>query len=177
MNYSAMHALVALSNKQLGETLWHYLKEFGAGTVQLVSTPEDAEHRMSEFTFTHFFIDYDLGVNGGDDFAKFIRMCDGPMAEAAIVMIMPQPSADKVYGARDGGVNEILELPLTARQLYSRLKYIAAHPKPFVRAGAYIGPCRRREAMNVYHGTERRSLGRHAGASRRADQLALVQAW
>jgi two-component system chemotaxis response regulator CheY len=153
-----MHALVALSNKQLGETLWHYLKEFGAGMVQLVARPEDAVRRMHEFTFTHFFIDYDLGDNGGADFARFVRLCDGPMAQASIILIMPQPSASKVFTARDAGVNEILGLPLTAKQLDTRLKHLAVNPKPFVRASSYIGPCRRREVMSVYHGVERRTV-------------------
>ena len=167
MNYRSMHALVALSNKQLGETLWHYLKEFGAGMVQLVSRPEDAVRRMHDFSFTHFFIDYDFGENGGADFARFVRLCDGPVAEASIVLIMQQPSADKVFTARDAGVNEILGLPLTAKQLDGRLRYLAAHPKPFIRASSYIGPCRRRQAMGVYHGVERRGHDSMRGKSAR----------
>lgn len=173
MNYRSMHALVALSNKQLGETLWHYLKEFGAGMVQLVSRPEDAVRRMHDFSFTHFFIDYDFGENGGADFARFVRLCDGPVAEASIVLIMPQPSAAKVFTARDAGVNEILGLPLTAKQLDTRLKHLAAHPKPFVRASSYIGPCRRREVMSVYHGVERRD---HGGMHRQNARKTLMRA-
>ncbi len=151
--------LVALSNKQLGETLWHYLKDSGVGMVQLVNTPKEAVRRMQDFTFTHFFIDFDFGDHGGVDFAKFIRMCDGPVSEAAVVMIMPTPSAQKVFQARDGGVNEILGLPLTAKQMDARLRHMDKNPKPFVRAPSYIGPCRRREVMKVYHGQERRRGG------------------
>lgn len=156
VDYRAMKVLVALSNKQLGETIWHYLKDSGVGQVQLVSTPKEAVQRMQTFSFTHFFLDYDLGEHGGVDFAKFIRMCDGVVSEAPIIMIMPSPSKDKVFNARDGGVNEILGLPLTAKQMDTRLQFIDCHPKPFVRASTYIGPCRRREAMHVYHGQERR---------------------
>ena len=156
VDYRAMHVLVALSNKQLGETIWHYLKDSGVGMVQLVDSPKEAVRRLHDFTFTHFFIDFDLGEHGGVDFAKFIRMCDGTVAEAPIVMIMPAPSAEKVYAARDGGVNEILGLPLTAKQIDARLLHMARHPKPFVRANVYIGPCRRREVMQVWHGQERR---------------------
>ncbi|NVJ98552.1 MAG: hypothetical protein HWE25_10395 [Alphaproteobacteria bacterium] len=156
VDYRAMKVLVALSNKQLGETIWHYLKDSGVGQVQLVSTPKEAVQRMHTFEFTHFFLDFDLGEHGGSDFAKFIRMCDGKVSEAPIIMIMPAPSKDKVFTARDAGVNEILGLPLTGKQIHSRLQYLGGHPKPFVRASTYIGPCRRREIMKVYHGQERR---------------------
>lgn len=156
VDYRAMKVLVALSNKQLGETIWHYLKDSRAGQVQLVSTPKEAVQRMHDFQFTHFFLDFDLGENGGADFAKFIRMCDGRVSEAPIIMIMPSPSHEKVFAARDSGVNEILGLPLTAKQIHARLQHLGAHPKPFVRASTYIGPCRRRESMQVFHGKERR---------------------
>ena len=62
-------------------------------------------------------------------------------------------------------VNEILGLPLTAKQLEARLNHIYLHPKPFVRCPTYIGPCRRREKMQVYHGVERRKNA-PAGARR-----------
>lgn len=156
IDYRAMKVLVALSNKQLGETIRHYLKDSGVGQVQLVDSLKEALHRMQAFQFTHFFLDFDFGDHGGADFAKFIRMCDGQVSEAPIVMIMPSPSKDKVFAARDAGVNEILGLPLTAKQMDARLQHLGAHPKPFVRATTYIGPCRRREAMQVYHGKERR---------------------
>ncbi|SDE05671.1 hypothetical protein [Kordiimonas lacus] len=156
VDYRAMKVLVALSNKQLGETIWHYLKDSGVGQVQLVDTMKEAVHRMQAFQFTHFFLDFDFGDHGGSDFAKFIRMCDGAVSEAPIIMIMPTPSKDKVFTARDAGVNEILGLPLTGKQIDTRLQYISAQPKPFVRAATYIGPCRRREVMQVFHGKDRR---------------------
>lgn len=169
VDYRAMKVLVALSNKQLGETIWHYLKDGGVGQVQFVGTPEEAVRRMLDFEFTHFFLDYDLGEHGGADFAKFIRMCDGRVSEAPIIMIMPTPSKDKVFEARDAGVNEILGLPLTAKQVEARLQYISARPKPVVRAPSYIGPCRRREVMQVYHGRERRRGAQvRAGSMRQA---------
>ncbi len=166
VDYRAMKVLVALSNKQLGETIWHYLKDSGVGQVQLVDTMKEAVHRMQAFQFTHFFLDFDFGDHGGADFAKFIRMCDGQVAEAPIVMIMPAPSKDKVFAARDSGVNEILGLPLTAKQMDARLQHISAQSKPFVRSSTYIGPCRRREVMQVFHGKDRRRAPAGAKAVR-----------
>lgn len=165
VDYRAMRVLVALSNKQLGETIWHYLKTAGVGQAQLVGAPKGALDRLTNFSFTHIFVDFDFGDHGGVDFAKFIRMCDGPIAEVPIMMIMPAPNREKVLEARDGGVNEILGLPLTGKQIHDRLLHMAGHPKPFVRGTSYIGPCRRRETMKVYHGPDRRGSGRPASGA------------
>jgi len=77
------------------------------------------------------------------------------------VMVIPSPDKEKVMTARDGGCHEILGLPLTAKLLTTRLNHMIGNPKPFIRAQTYIGPCRRREVVQIYHGAERRqSRGR-----------------
>ena len=156
IDYQAMRALVALSNDQLGQTIWHFLKKQRTEQAQLVSTPEEAVQRMLSIDYNLIFLDFDFGKLGGVDFTKFVRLCDGAVSEAPIVMVMPNPSKEKVFACRDAGVNEIIGLPLSAKQVETRLGHIYNHPKPFVRCTTYIGPCRRREQMQVYHGQERR---------------------
>lgn len=159
-DYGAMNALVALSNAQLGRTIWHFLREQGIGGGRLVTSARDAVVRMEQARFSLFFVDYELPEFGGVDFIKFIRMCDGPMAEAFVVMVIPTPDRQKVVSARDAGAHEILGLPLTAKLLHSRINHMIGNPKPFVRAPSYIGPCRRREVVKIHHGVERRATNR-----------------
>ena len=45
IDFQAIKALVALTNKQLGQTVWHFLRDNGVD-VQLVTTPEEAVQRM-----------------------------------------------------------------------------------------------------------------------------------
>jgi len=157
VNFQAMRALVALSNKQLADYIWHFLKDNGAENVQLVHHSKDAVRRMSEHEFTHFFVGHHLEEFGGPDFARFIRMSNGAPAEAPIIMIMSNPDRDKVVDSRDSGVSEIMSIPFTGLQLEERLAHMTAKPKEFIRASAYIGPDRRRAATFAYRGTERRN--------------------
>ncbi|WP_417462529.1 response regulator [Kordiimonas sp.] len=160
LDYGAMNALVALSNAQLGRTIWHFLREQGIGGGRLVTSARDAVARMEQARFSLFFVDYELPEFGGVDFIKFIRMCNGPVAEAFVVMVIPTPDKQKVVSARDAGAHEILGLPLTAKLLHSRMNHMIGNPKPFIRAPSYIGPCRRREVVKIHHGVERRSSPR-----------------
>jgi DNA-binding response OmpR family regulator len=168
VNYASHNALVALSNVQLGRTIWHFLREQGIGGGRLVTSARDAVVRMEQTRFSLFFVDYELPEFGGVDFIKFIRMVDGPMSEAFVVMVIPNPSREKVWAARDAGAHEILGLPLTAKLLHARLDHMIGNPKPFIRAASYIGPCRRREVVKIHHGVERRKDTAGPSPTRRA---------
>ncbi|TNE62411.1 MAG: hypothetical protein EP335_12530 [Alphaproteobacteria bacterium] len=159
LEFERMRVLIALSNPQLAEFILHYLKDNRVGAVQLAQSTPVALNRLKDGRFTHFFLDYEFGDRGGADFARFMRVMDGPMAEAPIMMIIPNPDRAKVFSARDSGVNEILGLPLTAKLLQTRLAHMTNNPKPFIRAPGYIGPCRRRDPAQIYHGDERRGSG------------------
>ncbi|WP_262690784.1 response regulator [Kordiimonas aestuarii] len=156
IDYGSLNAMVALSNAQLGRTIWHFLREQGIGGGRLVTSARDAVVRMESARFSLFFVDYELPDFGGVDFIKFIRMVDGPMSEAFVVMVIPNPDREKVWAARDAGAHEILGLPLTAKLLHARMNHMVGNPKPFIRATSYIGPCRRREVVKIHHGVERR---------------------
>lgn len=156
VNFQTMRALVALSNKQLADYIWHFLKDNGAENVQVVHHSKDAVSRMGEHEFTHFFIGHHLEQFGGPDFARFIRMGNGAPAEAPIIMIMSNPDREKVLDSRDSGVTEIMSIPFTGQQLEERLAVSTIKPKEFIRASTYIGPNRRRVGTFAYRGAERR---------------------
>lgn len=75
---------------------------------------------------------------------------------APIIMMSAAPDAARIAAARDAGVTEFLRKPFAANHLKSRLDSIAANPRPFVEAGGYAGPDRRRQAKDV-GAAERRS--------------------
>lgn len=157
VDYSSLNALIAMSNKQLGRTVWHFLRDSGVRAIKVVTTAEDATSRMLASNFSLIVVDHDLPEMGGVDFIRFLRMCEGPLSEAFAVMVVPAPSQEKVMAARDAGVHEILGLPLTTSLLNRRLSHMLEKPKPFIRHPSYTGPCRRREVVKIYHGIERRT--------------------
>jgi len=70
---------------------------------------------------------------------------------------------NRVVEARDAGVHEFLAKPLSAKGLYSRIRSIIERPRPFVRAGQYFGPDRRRRDNPSYMGGERRKADTGGG--------------
>lgn len=156
IDYTSMQALVALSNKQLAQYIWHFLKEKKAKNVQVVYSSADAIARARHIAFTHFFIGHSLEDIGGPEFTRFVRMSDGPNAEAPVLMIMSNPSPEMVMECRDVGVSEILGVPLTGKLLETRLNHTELKPKKFIRCNTYIGPDRRRPNSINYKGSERR---------------------
>jgi DNA-binding response OmpR family regulator len=74
-----------------------------------------------------------------------------------VPVIMLATSRDQIPQARDCGVNEFIAKPLSVQMLMSRLVAVIEHPRTFVRAEGYFGPCRRRLHSGEYLGAERRA--------------------
>jgi len=156
VDYQNMHAIVAMQNIQLGKAVMHFLRDNQVGSCVLAPNVTKAIDLMHKNKANLFFVDYEIPHYGGVDFVKFIRMCEGPVSEAFVVMVIGSPDLDKVCAARDCGSHEILGLPLTTKLMSTRLSHMISNPKPFVRHPVYTGPCRRRERVRIYHGEERR---------------------
>ncbi len=167
VNYETMRVLVALSNKQLAEYIWHFLKDNGVRNVQVVHHSRDALLRMTSTVFTHFIVGHHLDDAGGPDFTRFIRMCEGAVAEAPVLLVMSNPSAEKVVECRDSGVNEIMVTPITGKLLETRLQHMTAKPKQFIRSATYIGPDRRRPNAPLFEGVDLRKYGSNTGSNQR----------
>jgi DNA-binding response OmpR family regulator len=80
---------------------------------------------------------------------------DSPNPFVPIIMLTGHTEMHRVIEARDAGVHEFLAKPISAKGLYSRVKSIIERPRPFIRAGLYFGPDRRRRQID-WKGPERR---------------------
>lgn len=156
VDYSNMNALVAHPNHQLAEYIWHFLRDKGAANVQVAHHSKSVLPRLASLDFTHMIIGYALDDIGGPDFARLVRMLDSKTAEAPIIMVLTNPSVQKVLECRDAGVNEVIITPLTGNQIHRRLHHIISRPKRFIRSDSYIGPERRRASASLFAGIERR---------------------
>jgi DNA-binding response OmpR family regulator len=93
----------------------------------------------------------------GIDFVRLIRRSnDSPNQMCPVIMITGHSTLQRVQEARNAGVNEFLAKPLTAKGVLERISQVIDHPRPFVRAGDYFGPDRRRRADPNYRGPWRR---------------------
>ncbi len=102
-------------------------------------------------------VDYSMPLIDGVEFIRMIRTGkDSPNPFLPIIMLTGHSERNKVFAARDAGVTEFMVKPITAKGLMTRLAAIVERPRPFVRAGDYFGPDRRRSTPKEFSGPWRR---------------------
>jgi DNA-binding response OmpR family regulator len=94
----------------------------------------------------------DDGIAGPDavDLVRRLRADPtSPNRLTPVIMMAAAPDAARIAAARDAGVTEFLRKPFAAAHLKSRLDSIAGNPRPFIEAGTYSGPDRRRKVQDI----------------------------
>lgn len=103
------------------------------------------------------FTDLMMSPVDGLAFIRWIRTSSAsPNPYVPIIMMTGHATQRTLTAARMAGVTEFLAKPLTARGVMHRINEIVNNPRPFVRATAYFGPCRRRRIDHEFSGVERR---------------------
>lgn len=154
--FESNQALIAHPNRQLAAYLRQYVRELGFGVTVVAEHSTHAVKCLSKLKTRLVLVDYDLMEFGGADFVRFVRLCEGPLQEAAVCVTIANPNRDKVLASRDAGANEVIALPLTHEVLDRKVRNALENPAPFVRHPSYTGPCRRRVTLEDWGGVERR---------------------
>lgn len=97
-------------------------------------------------------------VSGIHMVQRLRRSSISPSPFVPIIMMMDTVDKKSVLEARDAGVNEILLRPVDAEEFCQRLISIIDHPRMFVTADTYKGPCRRRANGHAPAGTKERRV-------------------
>jgi two-component system, chemotaxis family, chemotaxis protein CheY len=143
---------------------------FGLGARQ-VHEARDAAQAFELLRFAPFDIlltDYDMAGGTGVELAGKLRGTQGnPNRRIPIVMITGRAEGPVILAARDAGIDEYLIKPLTAVALVQKVDAALNRRRPFVETASYIGPDRRRRAME-FPGADRRHAVAPAAAARRA---------
>ena len=122
-------------------------------SVQAANGMEALEKTKAD-NFDVIVLDVGLPDLDGREICRLMRQKG---VSAPIIMLTGHTEMNRVVEARDAGVHEFLAKPLSAKGLYSRIRSILERPRPFIRAGQYFGPDRRRRDNPAYMGGERRS--------------------
>lgn len=101
--------------------------------------------------------DWQMKPMDGIQFTKIVRKSENsPDIYVPIIMLTGHTEMTRVVIARDAGVNEFLAKPVSAKNIYQRIKMILESPRQYIRTDGYFGPDRRRRADPSYKGDERR---------------------
>ena len=134
--------LLCFNNEQICKPIHQFFTQAKAERVVYAHNNGEASQKMNERPFNLFIIENDFPTLGGSEFSRFIRLGDGEMAEAPIIMFMYEPSRENVIAAINAGVNEIIGPPFTVSSLQKYIEHVMSNPRPFVRTEKYSGPAR-----------------------------------
>lgn len=153
---SALTVLVVDDNRHMRMLIRGMLRAFGVTEVLEAAGSEQAHGLLYGTGIDIVILDQLIAPLDGVSFTRQLRQDeDSPNRMIPIVMMTAHATREMVTAARDAGVTEFMAKPVAPKALALRLWSIIAKPRPFVRAGRYFGPCRRRHA-ETWAGLERR---------------------
>jgi len=160
--------LVVDDHQPMREILKSLLFGLGARQVHEAKDAAQAFELLRFGAFDCLLTDYDMAGGTGVDLAGKLRKTEkNPNRGIPIVMITGRAEGPVILAARDAGIDEYLIKPLTTAALAQKVDVALNRRRPFVETDAYVGPERRRRAME-FPGPERRQAVAPAAVTRSA---------
>ena len=153
--------LVADRDARTASLINTVLRSFGFMQIDLVTEPAKALEAMARKPYGLIITEWHLAEEDGIALVKAIR---GPLRhplmrrDIPVIMLTAKSDVQSVKVARDAGITEFLAKPFTAHTLSHRLIQVIDHPRLFVEAEGYTGPCRRRRGEPPPGEGERRGV-------------------
>ncbi|NQV47176.1 MAG: response regulator [Rhodospirillaceae bacterium] len=159
-----LNFLIVDDNKHMCMLVKGIINALGSKNTVEAGDGADAFKELRHFPADIIICDWNMDPLDGLDFTRMVRTgSDSPNPFVPIIMLTGFTEMNRVVEARDAGVSEFLAKPISARGLYSRIRSIIERPRPFVRAGMFFGPDRRRNDLATYMGKERRKKAGEEG--------------
>ncbi len=134
------------------------LKALGMREVEHANDGQEALEILKHFDADIIITDLEMPVINGFELTRLVRNGEaGSDPFTPIIMVSGHAEKESIFAARDAGINEFLAKPVSAKDLYARIRRIIEHPRPFIRADEYFGPDRRRRAQK-FAGPDRRKM-------------------
>lgn len=157
--------LVVDDHQPMREILKSLLFGLGVRNVQEARDAAQAFEMLRYAPLDILLTDYDMAGGTGVDLATKLRRTEGNLnRRMPIIMVTGRAEGPVILAARDAGVDEYLIKPLTTVSLCQKLEAALNRRRPFIETASYVGPDRRRRAVE-FAGPERRNAD---AAARRA---------
>lgn len=152
-----LNILIVDDNQQMRILVRSILIALGIRNITEAEEGTSALKLMKTMDADIVICDWQMSPMDGITFTKMVRQSeDSDNVYVPIIMLTGHSEIERVFTARDAGVNEFLTKPVSARKIYQRIKMILELPRQFTRTKEYFGPDRRRRADPSYVGKERR---------------------
>lgn len=157
-NLERLNFLIVDDNKHMRSLVRSVLHALGARHIEEAADGAEAYARLRTYIADVVICNWQMSPMDGIEFVRLVRTDDdSPNPFVPVIMLTAHTEAQRVVEARDAGVTEFLAKPISAHQLYSRIRAIIEYPRPFVRGQSYVGPDRRRRRDPDFKGPERRT--------------------
>ena len=146
LNLKKASILLLEPNGQNMAILVQLLMGFGARNLHRCETAERAKGLLTESLVDLMIIEGQTaeGDPEGFDFVHWLRRSElEPAAYTPVIITCAHTSMGNVKRARDCGAHFIVAKPLSPTILFERILWVARTNRPFISAGAYVGPDRR----------------------------------
>jgi len=154
---SRLSILIVDDNRHMRTLLRSILVSLGIRNINEADEGTEALKLMKTIDADIVICDWQMEPMDGIKFTKLVRQSENsPDIYVPIIMLTGHTEMTRVFTARDAGVNEFLAKPVSAKNIYHRIKMILESPRQYIRTDDYFGPDRRRRADPSYHGPERR---------------------
>lgn len=165
LDISGLKVLIVDDNRNMRRLVKSVLVALGVKTVAEAENGADAVKALVNFEADFVICDWNMKPIDGIEFTNLIRKDeDSPNIYLPIIMLSGHTEMGRIVAARDAGVNEFLAKPVSATNLYQRVKAIIDAPRNYIRTPSYFGPDRRRRNDPGYIGDDRRkSAATYAG--------------
>lgn len=158
-DFSSRRIMLVDDSEHFRCLLREVLKGFG---IHSVIEAHDGANAFTELKRTKVDIvitDLDMVPLDGIAFTKLVRHSKrSPQPFLPIIMLTGHAKRDRIFEARDAGVNEFLVKPLNANALKSRMQSVIEYPRKYVLVGNQYVPDRRRQTKE-FNGYDRRNEG------------------
>jgi CheY-like chemotaxis protein len=158
MALEGVSALILDDNAHMRGLVRAILSSFGMRRIEEASDCNEALSLVAAEDIDIAFVDFKLSGLDGIDFCKRVRRDpDSPNPYLPLVMITAYSERGRVLDAINAGVDEFLVKPIRAVDVANRVNAVIERRRPFVRAGEFFGPDRRRRDDPRHRGPWRRA--------------------
>lgn len=164
---SHLRIMVADSNSNMLGVMHSLLFNAGIRHVKLMRSSNAAFRELKRQQYDAIFVADSLTPHSGIDLTIGLRADEsGPNHRTPVILIADRAERSYIEYARDSGISEFIRKPVTGKVMQQRLRVVVENPREFITAPVYIGPDRRRRAVDLPPGKDRRRSARRQGLQR-----------
>ncbi len=146
---SHINVLVMDADSRIATLLRNVLTNLGFGKIYTANSGTAGMQILNANSIDLIITDWDMEPMNGIDFIKHIRTNNVSINRMIpIIMLTGKSNRQHVEFARDAGMTEFVVKPFSVQTLCNHIMLVVEHPRNFIMASNFAGPCRRRRNLS-----------------------------